>query len=231
MEDIHFQDFPKCYIKNMYRVFTLLLLTTVLIHADDIKLRDGTVYKDAKVVSHNATAITILYANGGATIPLAKLPDDLQKKYGYDADAAANFVGPSPVSNGASGKAAEWSKYRQALDKYVQVEGKLVSREAANVATLNVKLNHVAEVKNVAGENLGRGSYVDVYDANATTVADPSTLKPTGSPVFLKDYVLNSDKITKVEAVKTGATEAGEVYYVVVIPFSFDFWKKSGMPQ
>ena len=205
----------------MPRVILILVLALTFVRADDITLRDGKIYKDAKVVSHDAINVTILYADGGATFPIAKLPDDLQKKFGLESGQ------PTDPQTGAD-KALDWSGYRKAQDKYVSVNGQLVARASANVVTLEVKLNHVAEVKNVAGDNLGRGSLVDIYDGGTPT--DPTTWKPTGDSAFLKDYILSADKIVKVEAIKTGATEAGNAYYIVIQPFSFDLWKKAGSP-
>jgi len=212
----------------MYRGIFILVLTLTFVRADDLTLSDGTIYKNAKIVSHDKTNITILYADGGATLPIAKLPADLQKKFGFDSDSTAIS---DPATDKTEQKKIEWNNYRKALDKYVALNDKLVLRDAAGVVKLNVKLNHVAEIKSSSGEDLGRGSFVDLYGDDAAASTDPSTFKPIGSPVFLKDYVLNTDKITKIEAVKTGATELAGVYYVVVQPFSFDFWKKAGSPQ
>src|SRR5437016_1688864 len=107
----------------MHRVVFLLVSTLAFVHADDITLRDGKVYKDAKVLSHDATTITILYAEGGATLPIANLSDDLQKKFGGNSDQASETQ--------ASDKGDNWKGYRKAQDKYVLVNGQLVTRAAA----------------------------------------------------------------------------------------------------
>ena len=57
--------------------------------ADDLVTRDGTVYKNYKVMSHDAGSITIMYADGGGKVPLSQLPGELQKAYGYNPAAAA----------------------------------------------------------------------------------------------------------------------------------------------
>ncbi len=249
----------------MFRVILILILTVTFIRADDLKLRDGTLYKDVKIVSHDATSVTILYADGGLTLPMAKLPDDFQKKLGYDPANPGNSTTPSPATNkapdkttnktaadkaavdkAAADKAAldkatadkmaaekkiEWDNYSKVLDKYVAMNDKLVLREAVGVVTLNVKLNHAGEAKSSSGENLGRGSFVDIYQDGASVMSDQTKLKPIGGPVFLKNYIINPDQIVKVEVAKTGATESGDAYYVAIQPFSFDFWKKAGSPN
>jgi len=214
----------------MYRAILILALglNLTFVHAEDITLRDGTIYKEAKIVSHDATKVTILHAEGGTTVPIAKLPDDLQKKLGLDPATAAIST---PAADQKEDKAAAWNNYRKAQEKYVALDDKLVTKEASGMVTLNVKLNHLAEAKSSTGESLGRGSFVDIFEAGTPSLTDPAEAKPMGSPVFLKNYVLTTNEMTKIQAVKSGATDAGGVYYVVVEPFSFDFWKKAGSPQ
>jgi hypothetical protein len=74
--------------------FSLLLLLVGLaaLRADDLVTRDGQVYKDYRVLSHDTGFITIMYVDGGGKIPLSQLPADLQRKYGYDPAAAAAAV-------------------------------------------------------------------------------------------------------------------------------------------
>ncbi len=61
-------------------VFTSMRLLLVL--------NDGTVYKGATILHHDAATATILFDDGGAAVPIAKLPADLQKRLNYDPAAA-----------------------------------------------------------------------------------------------------------------------------------------------
>ena len=70
----------------------LLALLTISACAKDLVTRDGSVYKDYKVMGHDTGFITIMYADGGGKVPLSQLAPDLQKKYGYDPRAAAAAV-------------------------------------------------------------------------------------------------------------------------------------------
>ncbi|MCE0483781.1 MAG: hypothetical protein LV479_06040 [Methylacidiphilales bacterium] len=66
---------------------------SVQVFGDDWTTTDGKVYNGVQVVKVEDDAVTILYANGGALIPFAKLPPNLQKKFNYDpvkAKAAAD---------------------------------------------------------------------------------------------------------------------------------------------
>jgi len=205
----------------MKRISLIFVLVATLARADDLTLSDGTVYKNAKIISHDAVNATILYADGGITVPIAKLPADQQQKLGYDSAKAADAATPESASDKA---AEEWRNYRKALDKYAAIDGKLVDRQSSGVLTLNVKLKNIAEVKDSSGQSLGRGSYADIDAASSASTAAPST-------IYLKGYVLTGDKPVKIEVVKSGATETGGLYYTVIEPFSFDFWKKAGAPK
>lgn len=71
--------------------------------ADDWKTTDGKVYEDVKLVRLDADSVTILDKDGGARIPLAKLPPALQKRFGYDPDlakAAADLRAKEAALNG-----------------------------------------------------------------------------------------------------------------------------------
>jgi hypothetical protein len=61
-------------------------------HAEDWTTTDGKIYKNIKVVKVEVDAVTILDEDGGARIPLAILPPDLQKRFNYDSVAAKKQV-------------------------------------------------------------------------------------------------------------------------------------------
>jgi hypothetical protein len=61
--------------------------------AEDWTTLDGINYRDVKVIRVEDDAITIIYKDGGALVPIAKLPVALQQRYSYDpvkAKAAAD---------------------------------------------------------------------------------------------------------------------------------------------
>lgn len=68
------------------------VICTGFLCADDLTTRDGTVYKNYTVLSHDDGFLTIMYADGGGKIPLSNLPDALQKQYGYDPAKCAAAV-------------------------------------------------------------------------------------------------------------------------------------------
>jgi hypothetical protein len=78
-------------MKTGYILFLAIVALTA-VRAEALTTRDGNVYHDYKVLSHDAGFLTILDREGGGKIPLSDLPDDLQKKYGYDKAQADAFV-------------------------------------------------------------------------------------------------------------------------------------------
>ncbi|MFT3828359.1 MAG: hypothetical protein QM691_01505 [Opitutaceae bacterium] len=71
--------------------FVALLGLAVLVRAEDQKwtLVDGTTVTVVKVLSQNATHVTIRSAEGIQQIDKRRLPEALQSQYPYDAEAAA----------------------------------------------------------------------------------------------------------------------------------------------
>jgi hypothetical protein len=68
---------------RMILILALSLFSTGAF-AEDWKTLDGTIYRDVKVLQVEDDAVTIIYKDGGALVPLAKLPTTLQKKFDYD---------------------------------------------------------------------------------------------------------------------------------------------------
>jgi hypothetical protein len=61
-----------------------LFLTSSALRAEDWTTTDGKIYKDVTVVKTEPDAVTITHRDGGALVPLTKLPPDLQKRFNYD---------------------------------------------------------------------------------------------------------------------------------------------------
>ncbi len=62
----------------------LLVIGPTLALAEDWRTIDGTTYQNVKVIKVADDAITIIYKDGGAMVPLSKLPAPLQKRFAYD---------------------------------------------------------------------------------------------------------------------------------------------------
>ena len=73
-------------LKRVKATFILLILalSTFSAMAEDWTTTDGMYYQNVRVIRVEDDAITIIYKDGGALVPLFKLPPDLQKKFDYD---------------------------------------------------------------------------------------------------------------------------------------------------
>jgi len=76
----------RCGSLFLVRTILIVALATLPLAAwaEDWKTSDGTVYQDVKVIRVEDDAITIMYKDGGALIPLLKLPPPLQQRFSYD---------------------------------------------------------------------------------------------------------------------------------------------------
>jgi hypothetical protein len=70
-------------MKVIFLVFALVL-TSTFAFAEDWTTTDGINYQNVKIIRVEDDAVTILYKDGGALVPLFKLPPALQQRFGYD---------------------------------------------------------------------------------------------------------------------------------------------------
>ncbi len=96
---------------NITRVRILLIILAVVLSpvtlaaAEDWTTTDGTKYVNVRVIRVEDDAITIIYRDGGALVPLFKLPPALQQKFDYDpvkAKAAAEARSKADTENAAA---------------------------------------------------------------------------------------------------------------------------------
>jgi hypothetical protein len=77
-------------IKMKALTFLLLCFASVAL-ADDFKTIDGKEYKNATVSRVEPDGIVITFSGGIVKVPFTELSPEIQKKYGYDSQAAADF--------------------------------------------------------------------------------------------------------------------------------------------
>jgi hypothetical protein len=76
---------------NKITLAILAGLCASIVLADDFKTIDGKEYKNAKVSRVEPDGIVITFSGGVVKIPFTELSPEIQKKYGYDPAAAADF--------------------------------------------------------------------------------------------------------------------------------------------
>ena len=73
------------------KFFILIVCLASVALADDFKTINGKEYKNAKVSRVELDGIVITFSGGIVKIPFTELSPEIQKKYGYNPDAAADF--------------------------------------------------------------------------------------------------------------------------------------------
>ena len=233
-------------------IATLFPFILACTRADDITLSDGTVYKNATIVSHSITSATIETDSGGAIVPLEKLPKDIQQKLGYDPQAADAAIKQRQAASDAGLAAeAEDMRYQVAAKKYLCVQGRIVPREVARVVTLKVDAIGQSDANDNEGNALGRGFYCNgsVLAQDAVTwiksgkffllapslpsgdepVVEAIAMPPKGSQPP-SAYVTHGNTTYAVQSTVT-QTDDGAVVYIPVYSITEDQWRKAGSPQ
>lgn len=113
----------------------LLVFLALPLYAEDWTTTDGTVYQDVKVIKIEDDAVTVFYKDGGALIPLAKLPPDLQKKFSYDPVKAKAAAEARAKADATDEKKLEAEKEIVDKDKLAQAIKDDKARAQAEAAT------------------------------------------------------------------------------------------------
>jgi hypothetical protein len=127
----------------------LILCFGSLAFADDFKTIDGKEYKNAKVSRVEPDGIVITFSGGIVKIPFTELSPELQTKYGYDKEKAAEFA------------AAEAQQYQQAAAQQQQAAAEQAAREQQVARELTRKeiAKNIHTIREVKSDQL---SFVDV---------------------------------------------------------------------
>jgi hypothetical protein len=70
------------FVKTFFVIFVVAFASNLGL-AEDWTTTDGVTYQSVKVVLVEDDDITILYKDGGARIPIFKLPPELQQRFDY----------------------------------------------------------------------------------------------------------------------------------------------------
>ena len=109
-------------VKMIFLTFALALSCTS-VFAEDWTMMDGTKYQNVQVIRVEDDAITILYRDGGALVPIFKLPPALQKRFDYDpvkAKAAAEARAKADAENAKELQAEIELAKKMKLDQQIQ---------------------------------------------------------------------------------------------------------------
>jgi len=111
-------------VKVIYIVVALGMFSSIAL-AEDWTTTDGTKYQNVRVIRVEDDAITILYKDGGALIPIMKLPPKLQQKFDYD---------PVKAKIAADARAKEDVENAKKLQAEIELATKMKQNEAVKDA-------------------------------------------------------------------------------------------------
>ena len=93
---------------------------------DTLTTTDGKTFYQVKITSTDPGGLHFMHRDGAASVPFEKLPSDIQKKYGYDPEKAADFRRQLEAkSEAAQARVAEEVKAAKAAE----VDEKVYSNE------------------------------------------------------------------------------------------------------
>jgi hypothetical protein len=111
-------------VNAIYVLLALGIFSSVAF-AEDWTTTDGTKYQNVRVIRVEDDAITILYKDGGALVPIMKLPPKLQQKFDYD---------PVKAKVAADARAKEDVENAKKLQAEIELANKMKQSEAVKDA-------------------------------------------------------------------------------------------------
>ena len=111
-------------VRAIYILVALAIFSSTA-RAEDWTTTDGTKYQNVRVIRVEDDAITILYNDGGALVPIMKLPPKLQQKFDYD---------PAKAKIAADARAKEDAENAKKLQAEIELASKIKQGEAVKDA-------------------------------------------------------------------------------------------------
>jgi hypothetical protein len=94
-------------------IIIALAMLTASVCAEDFKTINGKEYKNATVTRVEPDGIGIRFSGGVVKLPFTELPDDVRKRYNYDASKAAAYVAEQTALAQQAALQAEIQKQQQ----------------------------------------------------------------------------------------------------------------------
>jgi len=139
--------------------------------AEDWKTTDGKVYQDVTVIDSKPDVVTILHRDGGASIPLANLPPDIQKRFNYD-PAKAKVAADARVKDDAANAQALQAEMN--LASQMRQAGPEAQDTGAAGTAPSTTHSDVAASTTPASSNATHHSIDDLASSAQSLKSDPS---------------------------------------------------------
>lgn len=100
----------------------LFVAAWLTLHAENWTTTNGKVYRNVTVLSHTNVSVTILHADGGATINLLLLPPEIQQRFGIDRAAALAAKQQDDAEAAREAAAIQAQKDKAAADEKARLD-------------------------------------------------------------------------------------------------------------
>ena len=230
----------------------ILLSSTAICPAEDLTV-DGVTYKDFRWGTVTPYEVGVIYSGGITSVPLEKLPPELQKRFGYDPQRAAAYrqAGAEQAAYRQETMGKFWFEGKIVFGSklgYVRVTGWLVNKGLYSIRTgVRVKHSRTTYAPGSVDTTVESGDAVDTFegsivDLGCDTQADlwrvdagrgtgPWAYRPGkhvqgGEQVIVK-YPLDVSIGDPVDfyPVRVGSI-GGRQTYAVPTPISFEDWQR-----
>src|SRR5436190_1218608 len=168
---------------NKTALAILAALSVSIALADDFKTIKGKEYKNAKASRVEPDGIVITFSGGIVKLPFIELPADVQKKYGYDSQAAATYTAEENQKQAALAqqrKADEQQRFEE-RQKYWSEQAQIKSQQQGEIRQREEAEQEAAKQQRQAGAQ--------------RPVASTPSLSQEGIPEhtyeLLQDYTVN----------------------------------------
>jgi len=134
------KESKKVKISAFYILIALTIYSN-LGHADDLKLTNGRVLKNYRIINHSPKDVMIIYDGGAETVLLKNLPEELREKYGYNKEKMEAYEKQKSIEDAAYRRKQEIIKEQWKLE--VEEKRRLKElREQAKAIRFKVKSVH-----------------------------------------------------------------------------------------
>jgi len=177
----------------LHVIFILLAITFATCNADDTNLTlivDGVTYSNVTFGTVTPLSVSIRHSSGIARLPLAKLPPELQQRFGYDPIKAAEWQAAYQKTQAAQKKKQEErlaeEKTREA-EARIQEEARLAAEETrkrAEKEEAQQRARRIAQIEEQIGKapNIDRlnGGFACVARYLSSHLKDPDSVRYIG---------------------------------------------------
>jgi hypothetical protein len=179
-----------CRVRHSKGTLAILAaLSASIAFADDFKTVAGKEYKNAKVSRVEPNGIVITFSGGIVKLPFTELPADVQKKYGYNSSAAAEYSAEEYEKQNALAQQRKADEQR----RFEERQKYLSERPAPSPPSGQPRTEataHGTTLDQHRTEATAHGTMLDQHRTEATAHGTMLDDRPIGPQIFVYGTVL-----------------------------------------